>query len=78
MAYVLIYTNVATGREILRLKDSTGQLPVPTAGETIKLDGTRYKVESVKMSESLSRAVLPSEYRVFVRHLAELSKVAAV
>ena len=35
MAYVLIYTNVATGREILRLKDSTGQLPVPAAGETI-------------------------------------------
>jgi hypothetical protein len=78
MACVLIYCNVATGREILRLKDSTGHLPVPSVGEKIKLDGTHYKVESVSMSESLSRAILPSEYRVFLRLFTELTKVASV
>ena len=75
MACVLIYVNVATGREILRMKDSSGHLPVPAVGENIKLDGTHYKVESINITESLSRAVLPSEVRVFVRLLTELSKV---
>jgi hypothetical protein len=76
MACVLIYSNIATGREIIRMKDSTGQLSVPAVGELIKLDGARYQVESVNLSESLSRAVLPCEYRVFVRNLAELAQAA--
>jgi hypothetical protein len=52
------------GRQILSVADLGDQLPIPTVGETIKLDHSRYKVESVKKIESSSPDGLATEYRV--------------
>jgi len=62
MPCAYLYTD-RSGCEIFRLTDVADQLPIPAAGETIRLHNSRYLVESVKMVESLSPARLATEYR---------------
>ena len=65
------------GREVFRATDPDEQLPIPQVGETIKLDRHRYRVESVRLVESLSPATLPKEYRVRVELIEERVKTAS-
>lgn len=75
MSRVYLYAD-SSGREVFRAIDPDEQLPVPEVGEIIKLDRHRYKVEYVRMVESLSPATLPKEYRVRVQLLEERAQAA--
>lgn len=75
MSRVYLYSD-RNGREVFRATDPDEQLPVPQVGETIKLDRQRYKVESVRLLESLSPATLPKEYRVRVQQIEERAQGA--
>ena len=70
MPCAYLYTD-RSGCEIFRLTDVADQLPIPAAGETIRLLNTCYLVESVKMVESLSPASLATEYCVRVLLIEE-------
>jgi hypothetical protein len=75
MSRVFLYSD-RSGREVFRAIDPGEQLAVPEVGETIKLDRHRYKVEYVRLLESLSPATLPKEYRVRVQLLEERAQAA--
>jgi hypothetical protein len=76
MACIYIYNDLATGRELLRVRDEDNQLSVPEVGEKIKVERMRYQVESVYVSESLCGAAMPVEYRILVLQLEGYSKAA--
>lgn len=65
------------GREVFRATDPDEQLPIPQVGETIKLERQRYKVEYIRLVESLSPATLPKEYRVRVQLIEERAQAAS-
>jgi hypothetical protein len=75
MSCVYLYAD-RSGREVSRAIDPDAQLPVPEVGEIIKLDRYRYKVEYVRLVESLSRAPSPKEYRVRVELIEEHAQAA--
>lgn len=75
MSRVYLYAD-SGGREVFRAIDPNEQLPVPEVGEIIKLDRHRYKVEYVRLIESLSPATLPREYRVRVQPIEERAEAA--
>jgi hypothetical protein len=75
MSRLYLYSD-RNGREVFRAIDPDEQLPVPEVGETIKLDRHRYKVEYVRLVESISPATLPKEYRVRVHPIEERAQAA--
>ena len=75
MSRTYLYSD-GNGKEIFRAADPGEQLPVPQVGEIIKLDRHRYRVEYVRLVESLSPATLPKEYRVRVERIEDRAQAA--